>query len=269
MRWLGCVVEVRCAEPAALDLLRSNFGPLVGTEGPPALRYDISIRGPRRLVLHREGGPATESGSLGELLYDLEADLVVQVQLERPDLLFLHAAALEHEGRAILLIGRSGAGKSTTCWGLLHHGFRYLSDEIAPLTTGSRPSVRAYPHALCMKRAPPRRYPTPPRTFRTSRGLHVPPPRDQLAGGAGPIPVAATFLVEYRGERTEPGLSAVGPAEAAARVYPCILNALAHENDGLAAAAALGSGLPVFELRSADLSATCRLVQERVATLES
>ena len=45
--------------------------------------------------------------------------------------LILHAAVLERAGRALVLPAPSGSGKSTLCAGLLFHGWRLLSDELA------------------------------------------------------------------------------------------------------------------------------------------
>ena len=50
----------------------------------------------------------------------------------------------------MLLAGASGNGKSTTAWALLHRGFQYLSDELAPLDLSAM-TVHAFPHALCLK----------------------------------------------------------------------------------------------------------------------
>ncbi len=45
--------------------------------------------------------------------------------------LLLHAAVVERGGRALLLPGVPGAGKSTLCAGLILRGWRLLSDEVA------------------------------------------------------------------------------------------------------------------------------------------
>lgn len=43
--------------------------------------------------------------------------------------LVLHAAALERNGRAVILPAPPGSGKSTLCAALAHHGWRLLTDE--------------------------------------------------------------------------------------------------------------------------------------------
>lgn len=45
--------------------------------------------------------------------------------------LILHAAVVERGGRAAILPADPGAGKSTLCTGLVHAGWRLLSDELA------------------------------------------------------------------------------------------------------------------------------------------
>ena len=48
----------------------------------------------------------------------------------------IHAAVLELGGRALILPGVTGAGKSTLCAGLAHRGWRLLSDEFALIRPG-------------------------------------------------------------------------------------------------------------------------------------
>ncbi|WP_263784468.1 hypothetical protein [Salinibacter grassmerensis] len=63
----------------------------------------------------------------------------------------LHAAALAHEGRGVLLPGRSGQGKTTITLSLLRHGWAALSDDTALLrATGNGVRAHAFRRPLCV-----------------------------------------------------------------------------------------------------------------------
>ncbi len=56
--------------------------------------------------------------------------------------LIFHAAIIEKEGRAILMPGVPGAGKSTLCTALVYNGWSLISDELALI---SIPDGKVYP----------------------------------------------------------------------------------------------------------------------------
>lgn len=239
----------------------------MGPAPHPHLRYDIrsDTEGGSRL-LRRDSDFQVDAMDVGELIFYLEGDLVVQLQLLRPELLFLHAAVLAFDGAAHILVGRSGAGKSTTSWGLLHHGFEYLSDELAPVMLDTK-TILPYAHALCMKSEPPSSYPLSAGSMETPRGFHVPVSSMPSVSALERRPLRSIFLMEYDPELDDPTLCPIGTAEAATRIYPNILNALAHENDGLQAAADLARNARCFKLETASLPATCEMILESVKNL--
>src|SRR5262249_15342606 len=153
----------------------------------------------------------------GDLLFQLEKEITIEIQKLRPDLYFLHAAVLEYHGLGLMLVAQSGGGKSTTAWALSHYGFRYLSDELAPIDLSTL-QVLPYPHALNMKNLPPSSYSLPSETIWTSRTLHV--PVEALPGGeqTAPTCLAAIFFVSYRPEQ-EPCAIPISRAEAAVRLF--------------------------------------------------
>ena len=63
----------------------------------------------------------------------------------------VHAGALCRDGRALLLPGDAGYGKSTLSAGLAAHGFEMLCDDTA-LMAGQPLLVRSLPAGLCIKR---------------------------------------------------------------------------------------------------------------------
>ena len=67
----------------------------------------------------------------------------------------LHAAAVEHAGRALLLVGPAGAGKTTLALALARSGNRLLADDFAPIDSEGR--VLACPVAARLDRGTLRR----------------------------------------------------------------------------------------------------------------
>lgn len=62
----------------------------------------------------------------------------------------IHAALVEKAGARVLLVGASGAGKTTLCLELLDRGWRYGSDDVAPVVAGDG-RVVAFPRALAVR----------------------------------------------------------------------------------------------------------------------
>jgi hypothetical protein len=261
LRIVGQAVEIVCDDPAATSTLRENFEALSCEEANGAdLRYHVSA-GPStsRFLLRRHDGHALPAADLGELVFHLEKAIIIAIQQCRPDLLFLHAAALVRDRAAWLFVGASGAGKSTTAWGLLHHGFSYLSDELAPINLDTL-EVLPYPHALCLKRRPAPPYRLPAEALDLGRTIHVPARFLPSVSRLDPCALQAVFFVRQDARRREPLLRRVSTAEAAARLYVSTLNALAHEARGLDAVLKVASHVSCFVLQAGDLEATCKLI---------
>jgi len=261
---LGQTVSIACADPTVTRIVADNFiaMPASPDSAAPDLVYAVERHpGHDAYLLHRQAHASVAADDLCELLFHLEKDLIVALQTRRPDLLHLHAAALAWEGRAWLLIGDSGAGKSTTTWGLLHHGLRYLSDELSPVDLESL-TVHPYPHALCLKRRPPGPYAFPEdQVLDLGRTLHVPVgalPADPVHA---PCPLAGLIFVRHDPLLRQPVLRPLQAAEAGARLYVTTLNALAHSGHGLDPVASLAQRLPSWSLASAGLADSCELVQ--------
>jgi hypothetical protein len=122
----------------ALALLEHPVGRPLYREVPsptPGWRVVASALTGLPLVAARGGmllvdSPAAPDGFLSDLL--LSPVLAMQREL-----LFVHAASLEIAGRGVLLIGPSGAGKTTTALTLAARGHGYLGDDMAVLHAAS------------------------------------------------------------------------------------------------------------------------------------
>jgi hypothetical protein len=264
---LGCNVTVQCKDAEARALLMTNYGHMQRSHDAADLTYAVGRQQASAAFFIARGGqePLLASDD-GEFLFVFEKEMTIALQTFRQDLYFVHAAVLEYAGNALMLVAESGGGKSITSWALLHHGFRYLSDELGPVDLKTL-EVYPYPHALCLKNEPPPAYPLPKRTLYTSRTLYV-PTGDLPSGVAStPIPLGTIFFLYYCPEASSPAVRPTSKAEAGARLYAHALNPLAHPEDGLDGAIDIVTGSSCFELLTADLPTTCRLVKTTMKRL--
>ena len=87
--------------------------------------------------------------TLSDLLSRVEW-MVLAAAFEAMPYLGIHAGATTHNGRTMLLPGRSGAGKTSLVLGLLLRGWTLLSDEVAAVRTDTS-AVHPFPRVLCVK----------------------------------------------------------------------------------------------------------------------
>ena len=200
------------------------------------------------------------------VVYLLEKLITIDLQKRRTDLYFVHSSALERQGRVLLIVAESGTGKSTTAWALLQHGFRYLSDELAPIDPASL-NVHPYPHALCLKAPPPGPYTLPEGTTQTEKTLHIPVTKLPSPAIMQPKPLHALLFLRRDANVSLPSYTEVSPAEAGARLYANTLNALAHPGSGLDVAIRIAGAVPAFTLNAGELRATCELIADLEGTI--
>ncbi len=130
-------VQVRSSDEAFADLFRRFYGqfPLVTV---PAIA-DFHVRLSRPRGLHRWWRPQVEfllDGRAPFLPYPLshafplfEWGLNWSIAMQAHQFLMLHSAAVERNGRVLLLPAWPGSGKSTLCAALVSRGWRLFSDE--------------------------------------------------------------------------------------------------------------------------------------------
>jgi len=149
----------------------------------------------------------------------------------------LHAGAVEVNGRAVLLVGPAGSGKSTTTAALARLGHPVISDDIAALRlSGGRVmvlpgprQVRLWPPSVGMLFGRDDCLPVLTPTW-NKRGLH---PENGARFSDGPVPLHAIYLLQPRGRRAD--LPRASPAaghecmiDLAANIYGTLLRQAAH-----------------------------------------
>lgn len=170
-------------------------------------------------------------------------------------LLMLHAAVVEKRGLALILPGLPGAGKSTLCTYLAHHGWRLLSDEFClmrPRTIDIIPFPRLVPlknESIDVIAAAIPGVRMGPRFEGTRKGTvaHVSPPSDHATCTDTAV---ASLVVTPRyvsGERVD--LSPMAPAQCFVELSKNAFNYQILGRDGFDTVARLTASAPAFNLR--------------------
>src|SRR5262249_33205030 len=90
------------------------------------------------------------AATLADILSLVNRAVVRAFMRARPELVWLHAAAIEREGRAIVLVAPWGRGKSVLSASLVGVGWKYLSDDIVPVDSATL-AVHPFPKTLRMR----------------------------------------------------------------------------------------------------------------------
>jgi hypothetical protein len=136
-----------------------------------------------RYRVYGPDGTVTRAESLNAALDTLESNLQICVAELAQDRVFLHAGVVGWRGRAIVLPGRSFAGKTTLVRELVRAGATYYSDEYAVLDGSGL--VHPFARPLAIREG---------WVWKEKRTV------ESLGGKAGlePIPVGLVILSQYR-----------------------------------------------------------------------
>ena len=122
--------------------------------------FHVSVRRPRsyrawlkpHVHFFFDGNSPFSALPLAQAFPMLEWGLNWSISANCHQYLIFHAAVVEKGGRALILPAPPGSGKSTLCAGLIHRGWRLLSDELTLLDIASC-SVVPVPRPVSLKNA--------------------------------------------------------------------------------------------------------------------
>jgi hypothetical protein len=265
-RLLSLGVGIRASSAELLEELSRLTAalPALPPETPLTVVYSVTVTASGFRIC----APGTELqvAERGEVFRALEADLAARAAESR-DYVMLHAAALERDGRILLVPGESGSGKSTVAAALLKRGFRYQSDEFAPLSADL--TVWPYPLPLRLRETSLRVLPDlapevtiGPQAFRVDgewvfHGL--PAPSLVLSEGRRPVG-AVLFPRRTTGIPTPIRPLKAGPA--ALELMACTINGHVLGERGFHVAVDLVAGVPSYELARGDLGRAAAIVDD-------
>jgi hypothetical protein len=147
--------------------------------------------------VYNSGTRVHEGGGLDLAKIVLEGQVRSYVSLHAPDRVFVHAGAVGHEGRAILIPGHSFSGKTTLTAALVRAGADYYSDEFAVLDRDGL--VHPFPKTLSLR----------------PDGVQVERHVEELGGTAGdaPLPIGLVVITHFNpGASWQPERLIRGPA---------------------------------------------------------
>jgi hypothetical protein len=177
----GVAFEVRMDDRRFLPAVRARFPPgWRVTRRSPAAVLSLAHEPRSGMAVRVEGRLAARGLSHAQALDVLESELQLSVaRLARPEV-FVHAGVVAVDGRALLVPGRSGAGKTTLVRALVEAGATYYSDEYAVIDRDGR----VHPYAR-----------RPSVRVRAGRKERHPVPRSR---GRGAVPVGLVVETRYR-----------------------------------------------------------------------
>ena len=211
----GVRLGVRTNRPDAGDRLSEHFPPLWKTTSASWVQRTFSVKfggngssDSKRAVheLFEDLERGAKSRSLNTVLEDLERRMKMYVAEMAPRRVFVHAGVVGWQGQAIVIPGRSLAGKTSLVAMLVRAGATYYSDEYAVLDMKGR--VHAYPQSLQIRK---------PGSARQKK-LKA----EEIGGKIGikPLPVGLVVVSPYKaGARWRPAQLSAGQA---------VLELLAH-----------------------------------------
>jgi hypothetical protein len=169
-------------------------------------------------------------------------EIRIQFMRARPDLLWLHAAAVERDGSALLISGASGQGKSTLSTLLCERGWRLMSDDIAPMSMDAdvvlpffqKPQRRIYPGHTVSR-------------YRLSDLERVQFPLEPRMLRRQPAPISAIVYLRFS-DGAQTGIERLSPGTSALELLRNAVNFFDHKDAAVARAAEIARRFPGFSL---------------------
>jgi hypothetical protein len=247
-------------EPSG-EVIRLLFGSHPGAPSadvvPRATFSLASVPRSSEITLSLDTSPQSARGAPGQIaarLLDLATSYLTD--RSRGGLLF-HAACLSREGKAWLLAGPAGSGKSSLAlWLALHAGFRCLSDELTFLPSGTA-SAQGFFRAIYLKGTAvdlfdadyAEEWQTVDASADLAGGVLVPPDfaGEPAAADAEAPGIQGIFLTTYR-EGSTYTFTPLSKAEAAIELAKVLVNSRNLPERGFPELVRLARVIPVYRM---------------------
>jgi hypothetical protein len=255
---LGTRYTITVSDPTWARALTELWDDFVTTAASPGLPVEIDVEGDKTW-LRLPGEPRLPFDEPWTLAEVLRYHLAEGALRNTSGLVLVHGAAVVRDGTAVLLVGPSGAGKTSLTLALLAAGWSLGSDDAAPLDPATG-LIHPFPKSLGIRDPAlwhafaPDDW-TPPWPEHEKSPVLVPP--RLFARMTRPFPAGWIAFVEFDGD-DPPRLERLSSARTATRLAE-------HTRDlspgAVAALAELARSAPGAELRYPSSGAGLRLVE--------
>jgi hypothetical protein len=238
----GRQIEVHTDIPAARDLFEGTFrAMLVPRLTAPVGRIKF-LKTSHGYAIHGSEKWNSRRRPLTAFIDYLRHDVVRQFIKARPDLLWIHAAAVERDGAALLIVGPSGQGKSTLSTHLCEAGWRLLSDDVAPIRMDTD-EVLPFPQSAFRRRHPGREFLPNETGFLSKEEVPLPDAALRL----NPAPIKALVFPVFRYD-APPQLTLLSEGEGALELLRSCSSFAEHRETAVTRIARLARSIPMYRL---------------------
>ena len=184
----------------------------------------------------------------------------------RVDFALVHGGVVERGGEALILPAMTGKGKSTLTTALLHQGFRFCSDELAPFADGRR--VSPYPVPIRIRQGAlgrlgglrPDLRVWQHRMFRKGEWTRFLLPSDETRFEGSSLPVGMVVFPDGHHDLPDPVLSPVTPGLAALRMMSELLGERSGTTDHFELCVDVTGSVPCYDVVAGDPHQTAEAV---------
>jgi hypothetical protein len=229
------------AEPAGRTDVHAVYSLLASRNEPDA-------RVKRFNIVYENGNSLIKTLDTEEAIEVLENRLRFYVASWSQRRIFVHAGAVAWRGKAVLILGRAGSGRTSLLSELVKSGARYYSDEYAVIDGGAR--LHPFPGPLSVR-------------HEDGSGRSKVPVED-LGGRQGirPIPIGLVLVASYKpGSRWRP--RRLSPGKGMLELLSVTIPARSETANALGKFQRLVLQAPVLRGNRGDAHETARLILDR------
>lgn len=259
-----------CVSAGGSPILAEALVTLLGSPEPEAaspareqLGLELVPNPPAGWMLLSNGVSILRIRSPRELAPALEGLLVGWATRTRERCLALHSACAAVAGKTVVLLGASGAGKSSLCLSLSLAGARHLGDEVV-FVNADTGYVEPFPKAITLKRGSFHLIPECRSHVDPARGpIRYFRPKHSARMGEAKEPISLIVFPRFDQRCSETRITWLGPEETAFGLVGQCFGGMDRLSDSLATLAKL-SERGSYAIEFSDASDVCRRIEQLV-----